>query len=187
MPAASDANEDALEAELAADVLAQAADDHAGRDGERDEPGREDEEHRDQNELCRDRGPGADLEVQPVRDGVDADQQQRGDDARRPFARDRVGHDDRRRQERPHRHDQRAPLADREPAQPERPPLLDEALRARVESCCPCRGGHEAEIGSRQRPLDPPERQDHSSQGSGAAEDPRTGHGGPPNPAQTSE
>ena len=70
------AQDEALEVQRPSQALDRAREQHAGRDGERHPAGRQQKQHRDENQLGRHRGTAADLELEPEGRGVRADQHQ---------------------------------------------------------------------------------------------------------------
>src|ERR671910_2327715 len=119
---------------VATPVLGEAREDYPSRDGDRHDPRRQHEEHRDEYELRRHRRTRADLEVEPERQGVDRNKHQGGDRSRRAFGRQRAYHQEGAGHKGARRYQQRQPFAPRQPVQATRTLLLDDSLGRRVEA-----------------------------------------------------
>ena len=141
-------------------VLVEAADHDPGRDGERNEPHREHEQHRHENQLRRHCGAGPHLEVEPERGCVRTDQDEHREDARAPLGRDEHRHQQGDRDEASGEDDERQELPPREALKAPGAPLLDDALLVWVEeggARSVGRSGHRSEdIVLERRSLDAP-------------------------------
>ena len=162
MPGGDDPQGDAPEPERAPRVLVEAADHDPGRDGERNEPHREHEQHRHENQLRRHCGAGPDLEVEPERGCVRTDQDEHREDAGAPLGRDEHRHQQGDRDEASGEDDERQELPPREALKAPGAALLDDALLVWVEeggAGSVGRSGHRGEdIVLERRSLDAPGR-----------------------------
>ena len=139
-------------------------------DDQGNEPDRQDEEHRDEDELGRDDAPDPDLEVEAERERVGADEQQDGERETERLDGKQEGQRDDDGEKQAVRDRERDALAGRELAQAPGPSLLDRALDLEIEGGIgPFRKGrrsrHVQMIGARRRLL----CRAHSIEGSRAA------------------
>jgi hypothetical protein len=132
-----------LDVQLATRVLERIAEQDAGGDPQRDHAGGKDEQHRNEDELRRDRRAAPDLEIKAKRDRVGHEQQRDRGHRRRAVRGQQRSQQAGDGEEEPQGDGDRRAIASGQTAEPPAPLLLDYALSIGINARRQLRGEHD--------------------------------------------